>query len=109
MKHRTCALIIALLLTVLSGCTSVNNSDNSVMPTDSPGAAASQQITQAQAEDIALNYVGLTADQVQRMSTQYEVDDRIPKYDVRFYADNVEYEFEIDAETGQIISFDKDN
>ena len=58
---------------------------------------------------IALDYLGLTADQVQRLRTGYEIDDGIPQYDVEFLEGDWEYEFEIHAETGKILSFDKDH
>ena len=71
--------------------------------------AADTTITQAQAENIALEYVGFTVDQVTRMRTEYEVDNGIPQYDVEFHKDDWEYEFEISAKDGQILSFDKDH
>lgn len=66
------------------------------------------QLTHAQAMEIALNHSGFTADQVQYLHTDYEIDDRIPQYDVQFYVDNMEYEYEIHAETGDILSYDRD-
>lgn len=65
-------------------------------------------LTKEEAQQIALDYVGLTSDQVSRLHTEYEIDDRIPQYDVQFRQGNLEYEFEIHAESGQILSFDKD-
>lgn len=67
------------------------------------------QITEAEAIDIALKHSGFTEDQVQYLHTEYEIDDRVPQYDVQFYVDRWEYEYEIHAETGAIISFDKDD
>ncbi len=61
-----------------------------------------------EAERIALEYVQLTADQVERLQTHYEIDDGVPQYDVEFYEGQWEYEFELHAETGDIISYDKD-
>jgi len=67
------------------------------------------QLTAAQAEEIALDYVSLTADQVSRLHTEYEIDDGMAQYDVQFYQDGWEYEFEIHAETGAILSYDRDH
>ena len=84
-------------------------------PTDSsPSAPASAQepaatISQEEAEKIALDHVGFTADQVQQIRTGYEIDDRVPQYDVEFHEGDWEYEFEIHAETGKILSYDKDH
>lgn len=81
------------------------------VPTETAAATASavQAITKEDAQKIALDYLGLTADQVQRLRTGYEIDDGIPQYDVEFLEGDWEYEFEIHAETGKILSFDKDH
>ena len=82
-------------------------------PTETaPAASASTQaalLTAEDAEKIALDHVGFSADQVQRLRTDYEVDDGIPQFDVEFHEGDWEYEFEIHAESGQILSFDKDH
>ena len=74
-----------------------------------PAAAASEPITKEGAEKIALEYLGLARDQVKRLYTEYEIDDGISQYDVQFISGDWEYEFEIHAETGKIMSFDKDH
>ena len=81
-------------------------------PTDPaaiPTETAAQPITQADARKIALDHLGLTTDQVTGLRTEYEVDDGVPQYDVEFFNGDWEYEFEIHAETGRILSFDKDH
>ena len=69
----------------------------------------SDALTREQAEKIALDYLGFTADQVTRLRTEYEIDDRVPRFDIEFIQGNWEYEFEIHAESGQILSYDKDH
>ena len=66
-------------------------------------------ITREEARKIALDHLGFTADQVEHLRTEYEIDDGIPQYDVEFHQGDWEYEFEISAETGKILSFDKDH
>ena len=87
---------------------------NTVSPAPAPAAPteaapAAQTITEEDARKIALDYLGLTADQVSRLRTGFEIDDGIPQYDVEFLEGDWEYEFEIHAETGKILSFDKDH
>lgn len=77
------------------------------VPTDSP--ASDTTVTRAQAENIALQHAGFSADQVQHLHSDYEIDDGTPQYDVEFFKDDWEYEFEIHAEDGRILSFDKDH
>ena len=80
-------------------------------PTQTPPASAdsSHSLTQEQAQQIALDYLGFSADQVTRLHTEYEIDDGIPQYDVSFYQGDWEYEFEIHAESGKILSYDRDH
>lgn len=70
---------------------------------------APEKLTQEQALKIALDHLGLTADQVTRLRTEYEIDDGIPQYDIEFHQGDWEYEFEIHAENGKILSYDKDH
>lgn len=67
------------------------------------------KLTREQAEKIALDYLGFTADQVTRLHSEYEIDDGIPQFDVEFRQGDWEYEFEIHAENGRILSYDKDH
>ena len=66
-------------------------------------------MTREQAEKIALDHLGFTADQVTRLRTEYEIDDGLPQFDIEFHQGDWEYEFEIHAENGQILSYDKDH
>ena len=68
-----------------------------------------EELTKEEAVQIALNHLGFTADQVTRLRTEYEIDDGIPQYDVEFHQGDWEYEFEIHAGSGKILSYDKDH
>lgn len=78
-------------------------------PTAPAAAENTKTLTEEQAVQIALDYAGFTADQISRLRVEYEIDDRIPQYDIEFHQGDWEYEFEIHGETGQILSFDKDH
>lgn len=81
-------------------------------PADPAAAAPASQdtpVTQIDAEAIALEHAGAAADQVKFLHSEYEIDDRIPQYDVAFYYNNTEYNYEIHAETGEILSFERDD
>ena len=128
MKHRlfTIFLTLALILT-MTACSAAgaartldaaedkienkldaveDSVENAVRRSSVPTVAV---ITKEEAQQIALDYVGLTAEQVQQLRSEYEIDDGIRQYDVQFYEGDWEYEFEIDAATGKILSFDKDH
>ena len=65
-------------------------------------------ITRDEAEAIAVKDAGVSADAVVRMrsSLDWERGERI--YDVEFYADGVEYDYEISTVDGAILSFDQE-
>ena len=66
-------------------------------------------ITADKAKEIALNHAGLTASQVTFVRAQLEWDDGRQVYDVEFYDGNyTEYDYEIDASSGTILSYDHD-
>lgn len=72
-------------------------------------AATEPEISLEKAQEIALEHAGFTADQVTRLHTEYEIEHGIPEYDVEFHKDNWEYDYEIDARNGEILSFSKDD
>lgn len=61
-----------------------------------------------EAEKIALKHVKLKAEDVHMIRASLSKDFKNPVYDIEFYSGEMEYDFEIDAETGMILDFDKD-
>ena len=73
------------------------------------GQAAATAVTEEQAREAALSHAGLTADQVTFVRSKLDRDDGRLMYDVEFYtSDYKEYDYEIDASTGEILSYDYD-
>ena len=130
MKTRVLSQVISLFLLVLmvamlGGCGAVQKVDqiedqveqktdqvedqleNAVTPSTSGNTTAT--LTLAEAQEIALNHAGFTADQVTGLTGHYELDDGVPEYEVEFYLDGWEYDYTIHADTGEIREFDKDN
>ena len=66
------------------------------------------KISADKAKKIALNHANLTSNQVSYVQVEADFDDYTPSYDVEFYHNNVEYSYEINANNGNIISFEKD-
>ena len=79
----------------------------SVAPT-APVSAEAQRITKEEATAIALADAGFSADQVTRLRVDFDYDDGRPEYEVDFHQGRYEYDYEIHAETGAILSRDKD-
>ena len=120
-------LVLALLLT-MTGCAALrkleaaeekveakleaaeDKVEDTLRGTVSPAPnGAAQTLTAEQAQQIALDQAGFTADQVTRLRTEYEFDDGSPQFTVEFEQGDWEYEFDIHAETGSILSYDKDS
>lgn len=60
------------------------------------------------AKQIALDHAGFTESQVQFSKAKLENDDGIVEYDVSFYYNGMEYDYTINAVSGDIIEFDYD-
>ena len=73
-------------------------------PTGRPSQQQGDLIGMEKAKTIACAYFGFAVDQVKFVKTEYDVDDGIKVYEVEYVVDNTEYELEIDAVSGDIIS-----
>ncbi len=72
------------------------------------GAADSGHISLDEAKAIALKHAGVNEENVKILKAELGKDDGIAEYEVEFIAGNVEYDYEIDASTGKVLSTDKD-
>lgn len=79
-----------------------NNQENST------AAAKEEVITAAKAKELALKHAGVDASKAAFIKAEYDVDDGVKIYEVEFRVDRVEYEYEINAVTGAVISHEKD-
>ena len=103
--------ILFLVILTMTGCRATYEADltDPAKAVESLAAAeGSQELTKEEAQAIALEQAGFTADQVSRLRTEYEIDDGVALYEVTFFADGWEYDYEIDAKTGKILSYDRD-
>ena len=112
-KYVFSIITVLILLFVLVGCgdrTSGGNKSGGSNTQNSgvSGVDSGTQITAEQAEQAALTHAGFTSEEVNFKRTELEFDDGIYKYEIEFYVGTTEYDYEIDANTGNIISFDKD-
>lgn len=100
MKKIALATIIISIGMSLVGCnnsTTLNNANDN-----------NKKVTIEQAKEIALNHANLTSDQVSFIRTETDIDNGVEKYDIEFYHENKEYDYEINAANGQIIEYDYD-
>ena len=73
-------------------------------PKDKPG----KRITRERAKVLALEHAGLTRHQVTRLQAEYDTEEGMSVFDVAFCFDGWEYHYEICAETGEILSEERE-
>lgn len=80
-------------------------------PAASAAASANAEglIGEAEAKRIALAHAGLAEGDVEFVRSHLEYDDGRREYELEFYtADGMEYDYDIDAQSGRILSHDRD-
>ena len=82
-----------LVLNCAKASLNINNSNN--------------YIGSDKAKDIALNHSGIS-DNVIWKRTEFDLENNIPIYEVEFYCNNMEYNYEINAINGNIIKYEID-
>ncbi len=128
MKIRLFSLLLVAVLAVpaMTGCQAarsagravergVESAGNAVKQAVDPttatasGTHANPALTLEEAQNIALKHAGFAADQVTALHTEYEIEHGVPQYDVEFHHGAWEYDYEIHADTGEILSYSKDD
>lgn len=71
-------------------------------------ADVTTDIGEESAKAIALKHAGLTGTEVTYIKVKRDYDDGCTVYDIEFYVDGTEYDYEIDAYTGAVRSYDYD-
>lgn len=67
-----------------------------------------KKITKAKAKSIALKHAGVSASKTTFVKAKLDYEDGRRVYEIEFYSGNTEYDYEILASNGKIISYDKD-
>ncbi|CVI69711.1 Peptidase propeptide and YPEB domain protein [Clostridiales bacterium CHKCI001] len=75
---------------------------------DAAQGAVSGEITEEEAKAIAFQNAQVIPEEVTAIRVKRDIDDGIPVYDVEFYVQNKEYDYEIQAADGAILSVDYD-
>lgn len=71
-------------------------------------ADAAALIGEARAKEIALKHAGVAAQQANFTKMKLDRDFGKTEYELEFYADNVKYEYDIDASSGAVIKFSRE-
>ena len=114
-KKLKIALIAAVAVIVIAGAVFAVSAAKGGNDKKSDAEINSQQqipqdvIGEEAALEIAVEEAGVKESEVTNSYVELESDDGIAKYEVEFYAGNTEYSFEIDAQSGNILSYEKEN
>ena len=98
--HLLTAVFAAVVLAVLFSVTAVADVWTQ--------RAFEPELTEAQAQEIAMNHAGINADAVDFVRTELDFDDGRLKYDLDIYSDRTKYDYDIDAKTGEILAFSRE-
>lgn len=113
-------LLLLLLLPLLAGCATLERLDEVRSSAEklmedavesgaiATGPTDGSLLTKAEAERLALAHAELNRGQVSRMRTEYEWDDGRHIYEVEFHQGPWEYHYGIDAQTGEILSWERE-
>ncbi len=80
----------------------------STTPNTTPSTNSNSTITASRAKEIAPEHAKLTGKNVSFIKVEKDFDDGTEQYEIEFYFGGYEYEYEINAKTGAIISHEKE-
>ena len=114
------SMLLLLLLPLLSGCVTMerledvrSSAEKLIEDSVESGAMATAPadaslLTKLEAERIALEDAGLNRGQISRLQIRYEWDDGRHIYEVEFHQGPWEHQYEIDAQTGKLLSRERE-
>ena len=109
------ALLALMLVFVFAGCELNKTGEGGSRPAssiDEGGSSisntATPSVTKESAKAIALAAAGVTEGEIREYEIELDRDNGVLHYDVEFKVGNVEYEYEIDAQTGDIRERDRE-
>lgn len=65
-------------------------------------------IGEAKAEEIVLADAGLKPEEVKRMTIKTDYEDSQQIYELDFYTEDMEYEYDVDAKSGKILKYESE-
>ena len=93
----------------LGNSNSNSNSNGNGNGNNNSNNAGNAKISLQEARNIALTHANLDISVVNMVKCESEYDNGVLVYEIDFTYNNYEYDYKVDANTGEIISYDKDN
>lgn len=118
MKRIIIGILAISCVAVMGGC-AAGNADNPAIISQADTARTSEldmtaaadssaYIGEGAAKAIVLEHAGVTESEVTYVRANLDYDDGQTVYDIEFYIGNAEYDYKVDAVTGDILSYDYD-
>ena len=85
------------------------NNENNTTNDNTSNNTSTTEITLDEAKQIAFKQAGVSENDINLRKANEEVDDGISVYEIEFTDSTYEYDFTINKNTGEVISYDKDN
>ena len=101
-------MALCFICLAFAGCGKETENPSLNVGSSTPASSSPSPVTVEQAGEIAMENAGTNSRFVTGYSAQEDVELGQKTYEIEFFSDGHHYEYEIDAATGQIISFDKD-
>ena len=89
--------------------TAADTAQAETAPEATQADAVAEGISEQEAKEIALNHAGFKESDVEFTRVNKEMDDGIWQYEIEFVAGEMEYDYDINAETGDVMSFDSES
>ena len=76
--------------------------------TQTGAASAKAYITAEEAKSAALTHAGVSESSVAQLEIEFDSEDGLMVYEVEFYANGAEYDYDINARTGEVVKFSRE-
>ena len=76
--------------------------------TQTGSASTKAYITAEEAKNAALTHAGVSESSVAQMEIEFDSEDGLMVYEVEFYAGGAEYDYDINARTGEVVKFSRE-
>lgn len=94
--------------TVAAASTPATPAPTASTPTPAPATTPAGYIGYDRAKEVALQHAQVSAADAVFKKVELDYDDGVVKYEVEFYTGNTEYDYDVEATTGNVISYDYD-
>lgn len=85
-----------------------SGSNSSTNQNQNQGSSNGSYIGYDAALQAACKHAGVDASQVSRLENELDHDDGVARYEISFHVGNMEYEYEINATTGQVLKYESE-